>query len=178
MSTAFSSRLMYSGAAMLAFLAFPLAGFVMLADAAPAAPDCTWSLQGAKQTSDTQQYHGKVLYVDFWASWCAPCLLSFPFMNELQSAFRGQGLQVMGVNMDQKPDDVQRFLGEHPARFSVATGANAQCAKNFGVAAMPSSYLIDRNGTIRFVHRGFRQGDADQLRTQVEQLLAEKPVTQ
>jgi peroxiredoxin len=99
-------------------------------------------------------------------------------MNDWQGAFGGQGLQVVGVDMDEKPDDAQRFLAEHPARFSIATGANAQCAKKFGVAAMPSSYLIDRNGTVRFVHEGFREGDAGELRAQVQQLLAEKPAVQ
>lgn len=99
-------------------------------------------------------------------------------MNDLQGAFGGLGLQVLGVDMDEKADDAQRFLTEHPARFSISTGANAQCAKNFGVAAMPSSYLIDRNGAVRFVHKGFREGDAGELRAQVQQLLAEKPIAQ
>ena len=174
MSTAFFNRWIHSRAVILAFFAVPLVGLAALVHAQPSVPACTWSLDGGKQMSDVRQYHGKVLYVDFWASWCAPCVLSFPFMNDLQSAFDGKGLQVVGVDMDQKADDGQRFLAEHPARFNVATGSNTQCAKNFGVAAMPSSYLIDRNGAIRFTHRGFREGDAGELRAQVEQLLAEK----
>ena len=175
MSIAFFNRRICLRAVILAFLAFPSAAMV---DPAPAAPNCSWALQGGQQASDLRQYHGKVLYVDFWASWCAPCVLSFPFMNDLQGAFGDQGLQVVGVDMDEKPDDAQRFLAEHPARFSIATGTNAQCAKKFGVAAMPSSYLIDRNGTVRFVHKGFREGDAGELRAQVQQLLAEKPAVQ
>ena len=155
------------------------AAFLALAATGPAlaasspAPDCDWTLDGAKQIANTQQFRGKVLYVDFWASWCAPCVLSFPFMNQLQAALGGQGLQVLAVNMDAKPQDEQRFLAAHPARFDVASGENAQCAKNFGVEAMPSSFIVDRAGTIRFVHRGFRPDDAGQLRAEVQQLLAD-----
>ena len=174
MSTVLSNRRIRLKAVILAFFAVPLAGLAALVHAEPAAPACALNLDGGKQLSDMRQYHGKVLYVDFWASWCAPCVLSFPFMNDLHSAFGGKGLQVVGVDMDQKPDDAQHFLAEHSARFSIAAGANAQCAKDFGVAAMPSSYLIDRNGAIRFTHRGFRESDTAELRAQVEQLLAEK----
>ena len=160
----------------MAFLSFPLGGTAALAASgtAPAVPDCAWNLDSTAQISNTRQFRGKVLYVDFWASWCAPCVLSFPFMNELQTALGGQGLQIVGVDMDAKPEAGQRFLAAHPARFSIAAGANAQCAKNFGVAAMPSSFIVDRNGAIRFIHSGFRPDDAGELRAQVQQLLAEK----
>ncbi|HEV2561862.1 MAG TPA: TlpA disulfide reductase family protein [Rhizomicrobium sp.] len=165
-----SSHRRFAQAAFAAFLIFALPGTALAASA----PDCDWNLDGVKQIANTQQFRGKVLYVDFWASWCAPCVLSFPFMNQLQSALGGQGLQVLAVNMDARSEDEQRFLAAHPARFDVASGENAQCAKNFGVAAMPSSFIVDRAGTIRFVHRGFRPDDAGQLRTEVQQLLANK----
>jgi peroxiredoxin len=160
----------YCQAAVAAFVTFTLTGAALAASA----PDCSWNLDGARQIANTQQFRGKVLYVDFWASWCAPCVLSFPFMNQLQAALGGQGLQVLAVNMDARPEDEQRFLAAHPARFDVASGENAQCAKNFGVEAMPSSFIVDRSGTIRFVHRGFRPDDAGQLRAEVQQLLTEK----
>ena len=138
-----------------------------------AAPDCAWTLQNGKQISSVNQLRGKVVYVDFWASWCAPCALSFPFMNDLQSADASKGLQIVAVNMDEKPADAQRFLAAHPARFDVAVGANAACAKAFGVTDMPSSFVINRNGVIRLTHRGFRRDDPDVLRPQVETLLKE-----
>jgi thiol-disulfide isomerase/thioredoxin len=139
-----------------------------------AAPNCVLKLAPSGQSISIDKFRGKVVYVDFWASWCAPCLLSFPFMNQLQRSYAGQGLQVMAINMDEKPDNAQQFLAEHPASFSVAMGPNPQCAKDFGVADMPSSFLVDRKGIIRGEHAGFRPGDVNQLRGLVERLLAEK----
>ena len=84
-------------------------------------------------------------------------------------------MQVIGVNLDQAPEDAKTFLAKYPANFTVAADANEKCAKDFDVKAMPSSYLIDRNGVIRHVHLGFRDGEAEELRVLAEQLLAEKP---
>ena len=139
------------------------------------APDCLLISINDTQRYNLQQFHGKVLYVDFWASWCPPCAKSFPFLNEMDRDFKDSGLQVIGVNMDQAPDDAKAFLAKYPANFTVASDANEKCAKGFDVQAMPSSYLIDRNGVIRHIHLGFRDGEAKELRALAEQLLAEKP---
>ena len=137
-----------------------------------AVPACSLHL-GAAQASDLRQYRGKVVYVDFWASWCTTCVLSFPYMNQLNRDYAARGLEVIGVNMDQKPADAQRFLAGHPAGFSIALGANSACAKAFGVKAMPSSFLIDRSGVIRERREGFRSGEARRLGARVQQLLDE-----
>jgi peroxiredoxin len=140
------------------------------------APDCTLTTMiNDSQHYDLKQFHGKVLYVDFWASWCPPCAKSFPFMNELDRDLKDSGLQVIGVNMDQTPEDAKAFLTKYPANFTVLFDASEKCAKGFDVKAMPSSYLIDRNGVIRHVHMGFRPDEAKELRILAEQLLAEKP---
>lgn len=144
------------------------------AAAGRAAPNCALTPLGDKQRYDMRQFHGKVLYVDFWASWCGPCAQSFPFLNDLDREFRDQGLQVLGINLDEIPSEAQNFLVRHPANFTVAADVDAQqCAQDFGVKAMPSSYLIDRNGIIRHEHLGFRPGESEQLRILVKQLLAE-----
>jgi peroxiredoxin len=139
------------------------------------APDCALTSINDNQRYDLQQFQGKVLYVDFWASWCPPCAKSFPFLNGLDRDLKGSGLQVIGVNLDQAPEDAKTFLAKYPANFTVAADANEKCAKDFDVKAMPSSYLVDRNGVIRHVHLGFRSGEAEELRALAEQLLAEKP---
>lgn len=139
-------------------------------------PTCSLSPIGESQASDLNQYQGKVLYVDFWASWCGPCAKSFPFMNELQQQLKDQGLQIVGVNLDENLDDAKAFLGKYPASFTVMADVSKQCAKDFGVQAMPSSYIIDRNGVVHHVHLGFRPGEAKELRELVEKLLAEKAV--
>lgn len=138
-----------------------------------AMPNCTLTSVEGKQVDDLQQYHGKVLYVDFWASWCGPCAESFPFLNNLNREYSAKGLQIIGVNVDENAQDAQSFLVKHPANFNIAADASGQCPKNFGVKAMPSTYLIDRNGVVRYTHLGFRTGETKKLREMVEKLLAE-----
>lgn len=152
-------------------LAFPSVS-AALADIPSALPPCALKLTTGQPVSFAN-YRGQVLYVDFWASWCAPCQSSFPFMNELQQSYGAKGLHVLAIGMDEKPADAARFLNRHPASFDVVRGPNGQCAKDFGVAAMPTSYLIDRKGTIRAVHKGFRAGDPQELRARLEELIAE-----
>jgi len=143
-----------------------------LADPPATPPPCTLTLSSGRPVS-FDAYRGQVLYVDFWASWCGPCQLSFPFMNELQRAYGGKGLHVVAIDMDEKPADAARFLDKHPASFDIAQGSNGHCAKDFGVATMPTSYLIDRKGAIRTVHQGFRTDDAEELKGELEALISE-----
>ncbi|MDD5320861.1 MAG: TlpA disulfide reductase family protein [Methylococcales bacterium] len=139
------------------------------------APDCALTSINDTQRYDLQQFHGKVLYVDFWASWCPPCAKSFSFLNDLERDLKDSGLQVIGINLDQAPEDARTFLDKYPANFTVVADANEKCARDFDVKAMPSSYLVDRNGVIRHVHWGFRPGEAKEIRVLTEQLLTEKP---
>jgi len=148
---------------------------IMATEIGSAMPDCALISLADKQLYNLQQFKGKVIYVDFWASWCGPCAKSFPFMNELSRDLKDKGLQVIGVNLDETSADAQNFLAKYPANFVIAADTNEQCAKDFGVQAMPSTYIVDRNGTVRHVHLGFRLGESGELRVLVEQLLAEKP---
>ena len=120
------------------------------------------------------EYAGKVLYVDFWASWCSSCLQSFPFLNQLAHEFGDQGLHIVGVNLDEQVDDAHAFLAHHPSKFTITNHGGEQCAKSFDVQAMPTSYLIDRRGVIRYIHQGFKEGETDELKSHIAQLLAEK----
>ena len=147
------------------------------ADGAPVAPSCALQVENGQAPVDFTPYRGRVVYVDFWASWCGPCRQSFPFMNELQSALGDNGLTVLAINLDEEPADAQQFLASHAASFTVVAGTNQACATAFQVQAMPSSYLIDRAGRVRYIHHGFRAGDAELLRALTETLLAEQPPT-
>jgi len=150
-----------------------LAGGAAGAEGQFAVPPCALTLSTG-QPVGFDAFRGQVLYVDFWASWCAPCLLSFPFMNDLQREYGPQGLHVLAINMDEKPADAGRFLDRHPASFDVANGPNGKCAKDFGVAAMPTSFLVDRDGAVRAVHKGFRPADIPDLKAKLEELIATK----
>jgi thiol-disulfide isomerase/thioredoxin len=138
------------------------------------APTCALDALNHSTRYDLQAFRGKVVYVDFWASWCAPCAKSFPFLNTLHQKYQTKGFDVLAVNMDEQPADATAFLANHPATFSIASDLVGQCAENFAVEAMPSSYIIDKKGVIRHVHLGFREEEAEKLHGLIEQLLAEK----
>jgi len=121
---------------------------------------------------DAANTHGKVLYVDFWASWCKPCAKAFPFLNAIQNDYGKQDFLVIGISVDEKTSDAENFIRVHPAKFLVANDATGACPKAFAVPGMPASYLVDRQGIIRQVHTGFRESDIAQRRAAIEQLLA------
>jgi peroxiredoxin len=139
------------------------------------APDCKLSALGEAAEKQLSQYRGKVVYLDFWASWCGPCAQSFPFMNKLHKDFSGKGLQIVGVDLDEDPADAQGFLTKTPAQFTILADASGECPQRFEVKAMPSTYLIDRSGVVRQIHLGFKSSESTQLRQQVEALLEEAP---
>jgi peroxiredoxin len=141
-----------------------------------AVPDCILTDIGGASSHDLREFRGKVLYVDFWASWCTSCAKSFPFLNALDHDLRARGLQVLGINLDERPQDARAFLAGHPADFALAADHQGTCPRRFGVTAMPSTYLVDRQGTVRHVHLGFHAADADALRVRVESLLAEPDI--
>jgi peroxiredoxin len=92
----------------------------------------------------------------------------------MQGYLQAKGLEIVGVNLDEEPAEAKAFLEKTPAKFAVMADASGQCPQEFGVKAMPSSYLIDRKGVIRHVHLGFKPSEASQLREQVNSLLDEK----
>ncbi len=151
--------------------------FMVKANAAQlgdATPDCSPVALADAQPLPLKKFQGDVVYVDFWASWCGPCAKSFPFLNTLHEQYKAQGLKIVGVNMDENTDDALGFLAKIPAKFVIATDRQAQCAQQFDVKAMPSSYLVDRKGMIRHIHLGFRPDEAGQIKDLVEKLLAER----
>jgi thiol-disulfide isomerase/thioredoxin len=118
---------------------------------------------------------GKVVLVDFWASWCGPCLRSFPWMNELQQRHAGEGLVIVAVNLDQDRTLADAFIKKLPPKFRVEFDPAGQIATRFGVEAMPTSFLIDRRGKVRVRHAGFRDAQRAPREQQIQQLLKETP---
>ena len=98
---------------------------------------------------------GKVVLVDFWASWCEPCKKSFPWMTSMQTRFGAKGFDVVAVNLDKNPDQAIAFLDQFPVQFPIAFDSKGKTAEAFDVSVMPSSFLIDRRGRIVYTHRGF-----------------------
>jgi cytochrome c biogenesis protein CcmG, thiol:disulfide interchange protein DsbE len=132
------------------------------------------SLPGLNGTVASDNFKGKVVYVDFWASWCKPCKQSFPWLNDLQARYKKVGFEVVAINLDQESGDAKDFLQKIPAQFTVAFDPSGKTAEQFHVQGMPSSYLIDRQGNIRSTHVGFREEDRARLEQAVSKLLQEK----
>ncbi len=129
-------------------------------------------LIGTTATYTLADLRGKVVYIDFWASWCGPCRQSFPWMNEMQRKYGGRGLQIVGINLDAKRSDADRFLTQLPAQFALAFDANGESALKFGVKGMPTSVLIGRDGRVLLRHQGFRGEDRKALEDQLVTALA------
>lgn len=135
---------------------------------------------GALEAGDKAPRHaaledarGKVVYVDFWASWCVPCRLSMPALEGFHRKHAARGFAVVGINKDVNGEDARRFLARVPITFRWVPDEGDSAAREFGVKAMPSGYLIDRRGVIRHVHRGFTTGTAEILEREIEALLKE-----
>lgn len=141
------------------------------------APSCQVKGLDGSGAFDLAGRTGKVVYIDFWASWCGPCAESFPFLDQLHNDLKSRGFEVLGVNLDENPADAQTFLRKRPVGFTLASDPGGHCPRVYGVQAMPSSYLVDRQGVIREVHRGFKAGDKKAIRDQVLLLLGGSPGT-
>ncbi|MFQ3193606.1 MAG: thiol-disulfide isomerase/thioredoxin [Colwellia sp.] len=102
-------------------------------------------------------HKGKVIYLDFWASWCGPCRKSFPWMNNIQEKYQQQGLVIISVNVDNNKALADKFLAEIPANFTVFYDPKGKVARQFKLKGMPSSYIIDRSGKVISTHVGFSQ---------------------
>lgn len=119
------------------------------------------------------EHKGKVVYLDFWASWCSPCRTSFKWLNEAQERYGSQGLVIIAVNVDQDKEAARQFLKENPVSFKVGFDPEGSVAKAYKVLGMPSSYLIDRNGRLQSTHVGYRQKDKPALEEEVRKLVSE-----
>jgi len=138
-------------------------------EAGKPAPDFT--LPGASGDVKLSDFKGKVVYLDFWASWCGPCHKSFPWMNEMQSKYGSKGLQIIGVNVDQKREDADKFLSQVPAKFAIAFDAKGATPKAYDVKGMPSALLIDAAGNVQYIHAGFKEEETASVEAHIKQAL-------
>lgn len=123
---------------------------------------------------DLSRFRGRVVYLDFWASWCAPCRLSFPWMQAMKDAYERQGLTVVAVDLDRDRQDAERFLAKFHPNFDVRFDPQGEVAERFDIKGMPTGVIIDRHGVLRFTHIGFRPVDSGRYEDQLRTVLAEK----
>lgn len=116
-----------------------------------------WSpLITAGDNLNVEQYAGKVVLIDFWASWCVPCRRSFPWMNEMHEKYGEAGLVIIAVNVDRERENADAFLARYPVNFQILYDPSAALAKEYEVQGMPTSFVIDRGGEIIEQHAGFK----------------------
>jgi len=153
---------------LLLALLLPLIHSSLYAAEVPAIPVNT-----DKQAIDLRSLKGQVVYVDFWASWCGPCRKSFPWLNRMYAKYANKGFTVIAINVDSERKLADGFLKENKADFTIGYDPDGKLATAFGVSGMPSSYIIDRNGVIRFSHVGFREKDAADVEEHIKTLIKE-----
>jgi thiol-disulfide isomerase/thioredoxin len=141
-------------------------------DVGAAAPE--FDLPGVSGPVKLSALRGKVVYVDFWASWCGPCRQSFPWLNEMQAKYGAQGFTVVGVNVDAKRGDADDFLQQVPAKFTLAFDPKGDTPGRYDAKGMPSSYLIGRDGKVVLTHVGFRSEEKAALEGKIRQALGLK----
>jgi thiol-disulfide isomerase/thioredoxin len=120
-----------------------------------------------------EDLRGKVVFLDFWASWCAPCQKSMPQLDALAKELPADRFSLVGVNVDKDTAAARKLAGKHGVAYPSASDPQGGLPARFGLETMPTAYLIDGDGVIRYVHRGFRDGDIRELRERIEKLLAE-----
>lgn len=120
-----------------------------------------------------EDYRGKVVMVDFWASWCAPCRKSMPYFNELRAQYRKRGFEILAVNLDGRIDQALRFLKDYPVNYPVVHDSGV-LPELYGLQVMPTSYIIDRQGRVHDIHYGFKNSDKAGIRRAIESALEEK----
>lgn len=125
----------------------------------------------SSQAFDVEKYKGKVVYLDFWASWCGPCKLSFPWMEEMHQKYKEKGLVIVAVNLDSDKKDADKFLKPFKTNFILEFDPDGKSAERFKVEAMPTSVLFDRNGKQVISHLGFDSKKAKEYEKEILTLL-------
>ncbi|VAW52192.1 hypothetical protein MNBD_GAMMA06-1321 [hydrothermal vent metagenome] len=138
------------------------------------APD--FKLEGQQKQIQLSDYRGQVVYLDFWASWCQPCRKSFTWMNKMQSMYGKEGFKVIAINLDESRQQADKFLQEIPAKFDIAFDPEASTVDVYKVKAMPSSYIIDKNGNVIHANSGFHRNDEKKLEAKIRTLIRQSTI--
>ncbi|MEZ5358880.1 MAG: TlpA disulfide reductase family protein [Candidatus Zixiibacteriota bacterium] len=151
---------------ILALLLFSLSSSGLSAAPPPDSIDAVQAL-----LPDSVSLAGKVVYVDFWASWCVPCRHSFPWMQKIYEKYHDKGLEIIAVNVDKEFKAAGKFLQDTKPTFQIVYDSTGTLAEQYSLEVMPTSFIYDRTGKLVSSERGFRDYKADSLDTAILELL-------
>lgn len=136
------------------------------------APDFTLKSQSGENIK-LSELRGKVVFINFWASWCGPCRQEMPVLDQLYQRYRDLDFTVLGVNVEENPDAARSLLKDVPVTFPILFDSSNSVTKLYQVKGMPSSILVDRDGNMRHVYMGYQRGHEQEYQNQVRALIAE-----
>ncbi|GAA0764416.1 TlpA family protein disulfide reductase [Ideonella azotifigens] len=140
----------------------------------PNAPAPDFTLRTAEgRNLRLQEQRGQVVMLNFWATWCGPCREEMPQLGKLYERYQGAGFQLLGVNVDEDPAAAAALAQKLGVKFPVLLDSAKQVSKLYELNSMPSTVLIDRDGKVRFLHRGYRAGVEQTYDQQIRTLLKE-----
>ena len=141
------------------------------------APDFTGSRRspGRKGSVALKSLRGKVVLVDFWGTFCAPCKQSFPRLQDLNTKYAASGLTIVGISEDESDDKdkIPGFAGTYGAKFALGWDEDKSIAHSYKPPTMPSSFIIDRKGVVRYAHVGYHDGEELEIEKEVKELLGQ-----
>lgn len=117
---------------------------------------------------------GEVVLLNFWATWCGPCRQEMPLLDDLHARYKDMGFKVIGVNVENSPSKADAMLAKNPVSFPILYDTDSVVSKLYNVDAMPTTVVVDRDGNMRHLHRGFKPGYEDAYAAQVKQLFREQ----
>lgn len=136
------------------------------------APDFTLKTRDGSNLK-LSEYRGDVVMLNFWASWCGPCRKEMPLLEKIQQKYARLGFQLIGMNVDEDTAAAERFLKDVPVSFPIALDNTGSVSKQYNVKAMPTTVMIDRNGTVRHIHYGYKDGDEKTYEKMIKSLIRE-----
>ncbi len=136
------------------------------------APDFTLKSNKGKNLK-LSEYRGEVILLNFWASWCGPCRQEMPELEKLQARYQDYGFTILGVNVEEDPSKADKVLKKTPVSFPILYDTSNKVSKAFDVRAMPSTVMIDRDGNMRYLHKGYVPGDEAEYAKWIKKLIRE-----
>ena len=146
-------------------------GFGLALNEGMIAPGFSLRIFDQTEVRKSSDYLGKVIYLDFWASWCGPCQISVPQLIQLQADLNSDKFEVVAINVDEEAHRARRFLARYNVNYTVLADPAGHVAAEYQLTGMPSAFIVDQQGKIVKIHTGFRQGDMDGIRSYINELL-------